>query len=97
MDKKIRPLEELEALLSSGNTKQLKNKEVAALVIHGKLPLYALEKKLGDTTRAVAVRRKALSILAEAPVLASDRLPYKNYDYDRVFGACCENVIGYMP
>ncbi|AJS88421.1 Hmg1p [Saccharomyces cerevisiae YJM1387] len=97
LDKKIRPLEELEALLSSGNTKQLKNKEVAALVIHGKLPLYALEKKLGDTTRAVAVRRKALSILAEAPVLASDRLPYKNYDYDRVFGACCENVIGYMP
>ncbi|EJS42513.1 hmg1p [Saccharomyces arboricola H-6] len=97
LDKKIRPLDELEALLKNGNTKQLKNKEVAALVIHGKLPLYALEKKLGDTTRAVAVRRKALSILAEAPVLASDRLPYKNYDYDRVFGACCENVIGYMP
>ncbi|CAI4049114.1 hypothetical protein SUVZ_13G0650 [Saccharomyces uvarum] len=97
LDKKIRPLEEIEALLNSGSTEQLKNKEVAALVVHGKLPLYALEKKLGDTTRAVAVRRKALSILAEAPVLASDRLPYKHYDYDRVFGACCENVIGYMP
>ncbi|KAI7435925.1 3-hydroxy-3-methylglutaryl-CoA reductase 2, partial [Hortaea werneckii] len=24
-------------------------------------------------------------------------LPYEHFDYDRVFGACCENVIGYMP
>ena len=35
--------------------------------------------------------------LADAPVLETERLPYKHYDYDRVFGACCENVIGYMP
>lgn len=92
-----RPIEELEAIMKAGNVSKLKNKEVVSLVIHGKLPLYALEKQLGDTTRAVCVRRKAISILADAPVLATDRLPYKNYDYDRVFGACCENVIGYMP
>lgn len=92
-----RPLEELEQVMKEGRTKLLKNKEIASLVINSKLPLYALEKQLGDTTRAVAVRRKALSILADAPVLATDRLPYKNFDYDRVFGACCENVIGYMP
>nr|CAD7394019.1 unnamed protein product [Timema cristinae] len=24
-------------------------------------------------------------------------LPYQNYDYSKVMGACCENVIGYMP
>lgn len=92
-----RPIEELEEVLKNGKVATLKNKEIVSLVIRGKLPLYALEKKLGDTTRAVAVRRKAISILADAPVLATDRLPYKNYDYDRVFGACCENVIGYMP
>ena len=23
-------------------------------------------------------------------------IPYRNYDYERVLGACCENVIGYM-
>lgn len=24
-------------------------------------------------------------------------LPYQNYDYSAVMGACCENVIGYVP
>lgn len=75
----------------------MNNREVASLVVGGKLPLYALEKQLGDTTRAVVVRRRALARLADAPVLETDRLPYRHYDYDRVLGACCENVIGYMP
>ncbi|QLL32436.1 hypothetical protein HG536_0C06050 [Torulaspora globosa] len=92
-----RPLEELEQIYKNGNVCSLKNKEIVSLVTNGVLPLYALEKKLGDTTRAVAIRRKAISVLADAPVLSTERLPYKFYDYDRVFGACCENVIGYMP
>lgn len=92
-----RSLPELEQLYKDGQVCSLRNKEIALLVTNSVLPLYALEKKLGDTTRAVAVRRKALSILADAPVLSTNRLPYKHYDYDRVFGACCENVIGYMP
>jgi hydroxymethylglutaryl-CoA reductase (NADPH) len=29
--------------------------------------------------------------------LETSGLPYKRYDYGRVFGACCENVIGYVP
>lgn len=93
----VRSLEELVTELKDGKVKSLKNKEVVSLVVNNKLPLYALEKQLGDTTRAVVVRRKALAILADAPVLSTERLPYKHYDYDRVFGACCENVIGYMP
>ncbi|CCE61713.1 hypothetical protein TPHA_0B00420 [Tetrapisispora phaffii CBS 4417] len=93
----VRPIDVLEGIMKEGNVSTLRNKEVTLLVVSGKLPLYALEKQLGDTTRAVVVRRKALSVLANAPVLSSDRLPYKHYDYDRVFGACCENVIGYMP
>lgn len=24
-------------------------------------------------------------------------LPFKDYDYHKVMGACCENVIGYTP
>lgn len=83
--------------MKEGNVRELRNSEVASLVINGKMPLYALEKQLGDTTRAVAVRRKALAVLAEAPVLGTERLPYRYYDYDRVYGACCENVVGYMP
>lgn len=92
-----RPLEELVELLKNGEVKSLHNKEITTLVTNSKLPLYALEKQLGDTTRAVLIRRNALAILANSPVLATDRLPYEHYDYDRVFGACCENVIGYMP
>ncbi|GME78363.1 unnamed protein product [Ambrosiozyma monospora] len=39
----------------------------------------------------------AIAKLADAPILTTKALPYKHYDYDRVFGACCENVIGFMP
>lgn len=90
-------LAELENILKEGKVTTLNDEEVTKLVTNNKLPLYALETKLKDTTRAVAIRRQAISILSDSPVLATERLPYKHYDYDRVFGACCENVIGYMP
>ncbi|ONH69514.1 3-hydroxy-3-methylglutaryl-coenzyme A reductase [Cyberlindnera fabianii] len=93
----IRPLDVCVQIMKDGKTKTLQNEEVINLATNGKLPLYALEKQLGDNTRAVAVRRKAIAKLADAPVLATNKLPYLHYDYDRVFGACCENVIGYMP
>ncbi|CEP63532.1 hydroxymethylglutaryl-CoA reductase (NADPH) HMG1 LALA0_S08e04632g [Lachancea lanzarotensis] len=96
-DKVVRSLDTLVDLMKSGALKTLNNREIATLVVGGKLPLYALEKQLGDTLRAVIVRRKALARLADAPVLETNRLPFRHYDYDRVLGACCENVIGYMP
>lgn len=95
--KTLLPLEECIAKMKEGKTKDLSNEEVSSLVSAGKLPLYALEKQLADNARAVVVRRKAISKLANAPVLDTESLPHKHYDYDRVFGACCENVIGYMP
>ncbi|KGK40162.1 hypothetical protein JL09_g570 [Pichia kudriavzevii] len=96
-DDTVRPLEELTEILKAGNVKDCNNSEVLELVIAGKLPLYALEKQLGNKMRAVVVRRQSIAKFANAPVLLSDRLPFKDYDYDRVFGACCENVIGYVP
>lgn len=93
----VLPLEECEKAMKSGNLTSLTDSEVSSLVVAGKLPLYALEKQLGDKTRAVIVRRKAIARIADAPVLDSTKLPYQGYDYDRVFGACCENVIGYLP
>lgn len=84
-------------LLKEGKVTELHNDEVSSLVVAGKLPLYALEKQLADNTRAVVVRRKAMAKIANAPILNTKSLPYEHYDYDRVFGACCENVVGYMP
>ncbi|ODV60184.1 uncharacterized protein ASCRUDRAFT_76682 [Ascoidea rubescens DSM 1968] len=89
--------EEALKYFESGKLVELSNDNIAELVFKGNIPLYSLEKRLGNNTRAVIVRRKAISQLANAPVLKSSRLPYLHYDYDRVFGACCENVIGYMP
>ena len=94
---KILPLDQCIKKLLEGDVKTLNDGEVSSLVVAGKLPLYALEKQLGDNTRAVAVRRKAISKLANAPIIDSNSMPYAHYDYDRVFGACCENVIGFMP
>ncbi|XBW38817.1 hypothetical protein QEN19_004409 [Hanseniaspora menglaensis] len=93
----VRPVEEALQIYKAGNLPSLNNREVVSLVVEKHLPLYALEKQLKDTTRAVVVRRKALAKMADAPILETDALPYRYYDYDRVFGACCENVIGFMP
>lgn len=94
----VRELDQLVEIMKAGNIKdECNDSEVVELCTQGKLPLYALEKQLDDTTRAVVVRRRAIAELANAPVLTTTRLPYKHYDYERVFGACCENVIGYMP
>lgn len=97
-DETVRPLSELVDIFKSGKLRdECNDSEVVALVTHGKMPLYALEKHLGDTTRAVIIRRRAIAQLAKAPGVTTDRVPWKLYDYDRVFGACCENVIGYIP
>ncbi|PHH69010.1 hypothetical protein CDD80_7081 [Ophiocordyceps camponoti-rufipedis] len=51
-----------------------------------------LEKALSnDHPRAIHLRRLAIS-----PQHTS-RLPYHDYDWSRVSGTCCENVIGYVP
>lgn len=93
----VRPVKEILGIYKAGNLSSLNNREVVSLVVEKHLPMYALEKQLKDTTRAVVVRRKALAKLACAPILETESLPYRYYDYDRVFGACCENVIGFMP
>lgn len=94
---KILPIDECIKVMKEGKVKELNNNEISSLVVAGKLPLYALEKQLADNARAVVVRRKAIAKLADAPILETNKLPHAHYDYDRVFGACCENVIGYMP
>ena len=74
----------------------LSDAELLVLLRARKLRAYQLESRLGDPERAVTVRRQHVS---EAGRLegALDELPHRGFEYERVMGACCENVLGYMP
>ncbi|RKF65881.1 3-hydroxy-3-methylglutaryl-coenzyme A reductase [Golovinomyces cichoracearum] len=92
---------ELEQILKEKRANELGDSELIELSLQGKIPGYALEKTLKDTTRAVKIRRalvsRTSSTIESTSLLEHSRLPYEQYDWDRVLGACCENVIGYMP
>jgi hydroxymethylglutaryl-CoA reductase (NADPH) len=96
-----RPQEELEKLLVEKRAGELSDEEVILLSMKGKIAGYALERTLGDMTRAVRVRRAIVSRTRAtrdtSAFLERSKLPYEHFDYGRVLGACCENVIGYMP
>lgn len=75
----------------------LSDEEVILLVEKGKIPGYGLEKGLKDLERAVKIRRAVMSRASVTRTLEASDLPMANYDYSRIIGACCENVVGYMP
>ncbi|CAL8320137.1 unnamed protein product [Lota lota] len=76
--------------------RHLSDTEVQKLVTSRDILAYKLEAVLQDAERGVAIRRDMLSSKLPVPdALAC--LPYKHYDYSKVMGNCCENVIGYMP
>jgi len=105
-----RSLEECERMLKEKRAPHMTDEELIALSLKGKLPGYALEKTMEDEnlmsrvdafTRAVKIRR---AVIARTPAtsaitssLETSKLPYKDYNYGLVHGACCENVIGYLP
>jgi hydroxymethylglutaryl-CoA reductase (NADPH) len=96
-----RTAEQLEKMLLEKRAPELTDKELVELSLSGKIPGYALERTLRDTTRAVKIRRAVVSRTAATSdttcLLEGSKLPYEHYNWDRVLGACCENVIGYMP
>ncbi|KAF5352150.1 hypothetical protein D9758_009264 [Tetrapyrgos nigripes] len=81
--------------------KLLNDEEVISLSQNGKIAAYALEKVMGNTPegleRAVKVRRSLISRASRTQTLEFSDVPMSNYDYSRVIGACCENVVGYIP
>ncbi|XP_044765222.1 3-hydroxy-3-methylglutaryl-coenzyme A reductase-like isoform X2 [Coccinella septempunctata] len=74
----------------------LRDEEVIMLVEKKQIPAYQLEKAVEDAERGVGIRRRILGSQAKV-TKALINLPYKNYNYEQVMGACCENVIGYLP
>ncbi|XP_065836680.1 3-hydroxy-3-methylglutaryl-coenzyme A reductase-like isoform X2 [Oscarella lobularis] len=92
-----RPVEKcLEIFETAGGVGKLTNAEIVQLIDKKHLQPYNLERDLGNPERGVAVRR-----MITRPKLDNgssiDGIPYAGYDYSLVMGACCENVIGYMP
>ena len=92
-----RSLEECLAIMKQTNgTDQLVDSEIIQLVEEKKIKGPHLEKTLGDPSRGVRVRRKIYGKNGQLK-RALEKLPYQHYDYEKVMGACCENVVGYMP
>lgn len=88
---------ECEELVKAGRVEELSNDQVTQLVRSGKIPAYALEKHLGATDRAVLVRRAVVGKGIDYDFSIGPQLPVAHYDYSKVLGQCCENVIGYLP
>lgn len=93
-----RSLEECAEIFAGGvGAHHLSDEEVILLVEKGKLAPYALEKALKNLERAVRIRRAVISRVSLSQTLEASALPMADYDYKQIIGACCENVIGYMP
>ncbi|KAF5351010.1 hypothetical protein D9756_008372 [Leucocoprinus leucothites] len=101
----VRSLEECIDVFENGprplslSLKMLNDEEVILLAQNGKIAMYALEKVLGndELERAVRIRRALVSRQSRTQTLEGSDVPLTNYDYSRVLGACCENVVGYIP
>ena len=101
---------ECRQMLREKRAAELNDSELSNLATQGLIPGYALEKtlenpnvmtRLQSLTRAVKIRRALVSrtptTSQTSTLLEHSKLPYRNYNYEFVHGACCENVIGYMP
>lgn len=76
----------------------LTDEECVELVRNKHVPIYKLESHFRNVTRAIELRRSIVA--AKLPVSAAasfSTLPYRAYDYSKVAGSCCENVVGYVP
>ncbi|XP_058270811.1 3-hydroxy-3-methylglutaryl-CoA reductase b [Hemibagrus wyckioides] len=93
-----RPLSECLSILRDPQQgpRCLSDAEVIALVENKSILGYRLESELETPERGVAIRREMLGSKLPRPS-ALKNLPYTGYDYSKVMGTNCENVIGYVP
>lgn len=98
LPKEPRSVEECLRILRNDKmgAKFLTDAEVISLVNAKHIPAYNLETLMETQERGVFIRRQMLAQKLLEPSSLQD-LPYKHYNYSLVMGACCENVIGYMP
>ncbi|KAF7291895.1 3-hydroxy-3-methylglutaryl coenzyme A reductase [Mycena indigotica] len=93
----------MDTLPKSNGLAELSDEEIVLLAQNGKIAAYALEKVLAPDRdllgleRAVRIRRALISRASITQSLESSLVPFEQYDYSKVLGACCENVVGYIP
>lgn len=93
----MKPLSEcLEIYKKASNASSLTDDEIIQLVMDKYISTHHLENAVKNSDRAVKIRRHILSRQVKYKNVIS-LLPSENFDYDKVFGVCCENVIGYIP
>jgi len=73
------------------------DEEIVELVKEKHLLIYKLESYFSNPLSGVQLRRKIILKKLEDKVANLDSLPFDNYNYKKVAGSCCENVIGYVP
>jgi hydroxymethylglutaryl-CoA reductase len=72
---------------------EVEDNKILRQLHEGKLKHRGLEK-LCTAQQAVRIRR---TFLDQSGLSHLSGLPYQGYDYTNVNGACCENLIGYVP
>uniref|UniRef100_A0A914ZNA5 3-hydroxy-3-methylglutaryl coenzyme A reductase n=1 Tax=Parascaris univalens TaxID=6257 RepID=A0A914ZNA5_PARUN len=81
--------------ISSEDFANMEDKEIVQLMNLGYVKQRELEGRLGSNLlRAVSLRRMHISSSSKIPL---EDLPFRQFDYSLIRGACCENVIGYVP
>ncbi|XP_054160374.1 3-hydroxy-3-methylglutaryl-coenzyme A reductase-like isoform X2 [Oppia nitens] len=86
----------LEIYNKEDGTNSLTDLEILYLVDNQHIPAYKLESILGNAERGVAIRRRLIE-KSSKKIGVIEKIPYTQYDYSLVLGACCENVVGYIP
>ncbi|MDP2435684.1 MAG: hydroxymethylglutaryl-CoA reductase, partial [archaeon] len=76
---------------------KLTDKAILDKLRNGEVQQHQLEHAIGDLERAVYIRRKWFVHQEQFTQSSVSTLPFENYDYQKVVGACCENVLGYVP
>ncbi len=92
--KSPRSLDDCKEILRVSGMKALRDEEVVMMLQHAFIKSHQLETGLDKNfRRAVRLRRKYVERQAGCDLSG---LPNTGYEYHKVFGACCENVVGYV-
>lgn len=81
------------------NEEKLSNEDIFKLCLNGNISVKDLNSLIHDPLQVVELRRELLRTQCCSENISTSfyqSLPYKGFDYGRVLGACCENVIGYL-